>query len=107
MAARAAFTRSDGEIEVVKRIGFVAGEVLDRQAGDAGGDAARDIRGDVLRIVGKAALEIGVHRHVRGLGDFMEMREHCVARHGAVGIAIEWAKPELVVASALKPRPCR
>ena len=50
----------DRERTLVQRLGGIAGGILDRQAGDAGLDRARDIGADLVGLVRKAALEIGV-----------------------------------------------
>ena len=80
------------EVEIVERLVRIAGRVLDRQAGDAGLDAARHVLGNAFRIVGVAALEVGVDRHVGCVRDLAEMRQHHVARHVAVGIALRMRK---------------
>ena len=78
----------DRQIEIVERIGCLAGEILDRQSGDAGVDAEPDVGRDLVRIDGIAALEIGIDRHVGRLRDLAAMREHHVAGHVAVRIAM-------------------
>ena len=50
----------DRQRALIQRLGRVAGGILDRQAGDAGLDRARDIGGDLVRLVREAALEIGI-----------------------------------------------
>ena len=56
-----------------------------------------------------AILEIGIHRKASGGGDFGKMSEHHLAGNsgGESGNPREKAKPELVVASARKPRRAR
>ena len=63
------------EVEVVERIGVVAGEILNRQPGDAGLDAARHVLGDVLGFMGEAVLEIGVERQVGRCRDLAVVRQ--------------------------------
>ena len=54
--------------------------------------------------IGEAALEVGVDRHVDAVGDRAEVRERLVERDADCrGRPSDHAKPELVVASALKP----
>ena len=96
------------QVEIVERRRGLLRRVLDRQPGHAGRDAARHVRGDLVGIVGKAVLEIGVERNVGRRRELTIMRQHVVhaiarRRHSPR----EWAWPELVVASALKPRPWR
>ncbi len=76
------------EVEVVERVGVVAGEVLDRQPGHAGLDAARHVLGHAGGIVREAVLEIAVERHVGRLRDLAEMGEHLVHGLVAVGVAL-------------------
>ena len=80
MAARAAFTRASGQVEVVERLGLVAGEVLDRQARHAGAAAQPHALGHALRRVGVAALEVGVHRHVGRSRQFGDVGQHVMSR---------------------------
>ena len=107
IAARAAFMRSTAKRNVVERLLLVAGRVLDREPGDTGRAAARDVRGDALRIVRIAAFEIRVHRHVGRRDDLGEMREHLSTPTALSACATAHAKPDDVEASALKPSPCR
>ena len=75
------------QIEVIKRIAFVTGEVFNRQSGNAGIDAQPDIGRHLVRIVGIAALEVGVQRNIRCVCDFAIMGEHHVAGDVTVRIA--------------------
>jgi hypothetical protein len=59
--------------------------ILDRERGHAGFCAAPDIRRHALRIAGERIPEIGVGRHVRGLGYHADMIEHGIERRLAVG----------------------
>src|SRR5665811_360823 len=76
------------EIESVERLFRIAGRILDRQSGDAGRNATRHILGDAGRIVGKAALKVGIERHVGGRGDLAEVSENLIARLLAIGVAL-------------------
>jgi hypothetical protein len=42
----------------------------------------------VIGIVGKAALEVGIDRHVGGRGDLAEVSEDLIARLPAIGVAL-------------------
>ena len=96
----------DRMTEIVEGLARIAGGVLDREPGDAGRDAAPDILGDRFRLMRVARLEIGIHRQVGRRDDLGDMGERVVERHRPVrvGQTLENEKPELVVASALKPR---
>ena len=86
-SARRLHARDRG-VDIVERPLAVIRRILDREAGDAGRDAARDILGNAFGIVGKAVLEIGIERHVGRFRQFAEMRQHLIAALRAVGIAL-------------------
>ena len=73
------------KIEVVERLGLVAGRILDREPRDPGLDAQPHALRHALGLVRIAALEIGVHRQVGRGDDLGDMRKHVVARHRRVG----------------------
>ncbi len=88
IAARAALTRAQREVELVEWIGIVAGEVLNRQPSDAGLDAARHVLGHGLGVMGEAVLEIGVERHVGRCRDLAVVGEHFVDGLTAIRVAL-------------------
>src|SRR5262249_40095591 len=69
--ARRAHTR-DRVVELIERLLVVAGRILDREPGNARGDAQPHALRNTLGLVRKAVLEIRVHRHVRGGDDLGE-----------------------------------
>ena len=100
----------DGKRDFVERPRLVAGRVLDRQSRHAGLDAKPNVLGNAVGLVRVARLEIGVHRQIGCSRDFARCDASIMSRgtaHSASGSPRENAKPELVVASALKPRCAR
>ena len=87
IAARAAAMRSTASRAIEQRRGIVAGRILDRQAGDAGLDAAAHVLRHRLRRRGETGEEIRVDRQVGGFDDRADVVEHRLERHGAVGCA--------------------
>ena len=77
----------DREVALVKRLGGIAGGILDRQSGDAGLDRARDIGADLLRLVREAALEIGVDGQIDRGADRGEMIADLIERDAIVSLA--------------------
>ena len=75
------------ELEIVERVGFVAGRVLDREPGDPGGRGQLHVLGDALRLDRETALEIGVDRHRDRRRDRPEMGERLVERDPVVAPA--------------------
>ena len=73
----------DRQALFVEGRGLVARGILDRQAGDARGDAERHVGGDPLGLVGVARLEVGVHGERRGRDDVADVLQHGVERNGA------------------------
>ena len=82
------FHARDRGVEIVERLLAVIRRILDREAGDAGGDATRDVLGEAFEVIGKAVLEIGIERHVGRFRDLAKMRQHLIAALRAVGIAL-------------------
>ncbi len=76
----------DRERALVKRLCRVAGGILDRQPGDAGLDRARDVGGDLLRLMRKPALEIGVDGQIDGRAQRGKMSADIVQRDAIVGL---------------------
>ena len=96
----------DRKRALVERVCLVAGGILDRQPGDAGGNRARDIDGDLLRLVREAALEIGIDGQIDRVAQRGEMAQTSSSVTRLSALPIDHAKPALVEASALKPRCC-
>ncbi len=66
-------------VQLVDRVVAVAGEVLDRPAGQSLCDGVGDGRGDALRLVGEAVLEIGGHRDVDRFSEEAAVGENLLA----------------------------
>ena len=77
----------DRERVLVERLVLVAGGILDREAGDAGAHTALDIVRDLVRLDGKAALEIRIHGDVDGRAQCCQMLTDVVDRDVVVGLA--------------------
>ena len=75
----------DRERAIEQRLCGVSGKILDREAGDAGLHRARDIHCDLVRLVRKAVLEIGVDGNIDGRADRGEMIADIVDRDLVVG----------------------
>jgi len=72
---------------VIKRLGGIAGGILDRQARHAGLHPARNIDRNFLRLMGKAAFEIGVDRQIDRRAQRGEMRADIVDGDPIVGLS--------------------
>ncbi len=75
-------------VEIVERRRRLLRRVLDRQAGHSGGDAACDVFGNGVGVVGKAVLEIGVERKVGCRRKLAIVHEHIVHRLPAIRITL-------------------
>ncbi len=73
-----------GALDVVDRLVLVAGEVLDREAGQPGGDGAPRGLGHPLGAVGEAVLEVGGDRKVGRGHDLGGVAQRLLGGHRAV-----------------------
>ena len=76
----------DRERAIEQRLGGVAGKILDREAGNAGLDRARDVDADLVRLVRKAVLEIGVDGNIDRRADRGEMIADVIDGDAVVGL---------------------
>ena len=72
--------RSIASVRSYSGFGGIAGGILDRQPGHAGLDRARDVGADLVRLVRKAALEIGIDGQIDRRADRGEMLANVVER---------------------------
>ena len=77
----------DRERAIEQRFCVVAGKILDRKAGNAGLHGARDIDADLVRLVRKAVLEIGIDGNIDRRADRGEMSADVVDGDAVVGLA--------------------
>src|SRR4029077_15209712 len=77
----------DGKRAIEQRLGVVAGEILDRKAGDAGLDGAGDVDADLVRLMRKTVLEIGIDGNVHRRADRGQMVADVVDGDTVVGLA--------------------
>ena len=81
--------------------------VLDRGAGGTGIGEALERTGDTRGVRGEPVLGIDVHRHIDRGDDRAHVGEQLVEIYVLVGLPSDAAWPELVVASAGKPKAAR
>ena len=77
----------DRERPLVKRPCGVSRGILDRQSGDAGLGCARYVGSDFVRLMGEAALEIGVDGQIDRAAQHGEMLQHLLERDAVVGLS--------------------
>ena len=76
----------DCERTVEQRLCVVSGKILDRKAGHAGLHGARDIDADLVRLVRKAVLEVGIDGDIDRRADRGEMVADVVDGDAVVGL---------------------
>ena len=62
--------------------------LFDREPGDPGPHGQADAFGNLPRIAGETAFEVGIHRHVCDADDLLEMRQHHVDADRIVRIGL-------------------
>src|SRR4029453_12704531 len=75
------------ERTIEQRLCVVSGKILDREAGDAGLHRARDVDADLVRLVRKAVLEIGIDGDIDRRADRGEMIADIIDGDAVVGLA--------------------
>ena len=96
----------DRESALVQRLGGIAGEILDRQPGNAGLDRARDIGATFSGSCAKPPSKSALTGRSTAAHSAVEMCAESSSVMRLSALPIVQAKPALVEASALKPRCC-
>ena len=72
------------QFRFVERLVLSSAVIFDGQSGDTGLNAAPHILCDAFGIIGISIFEIGIHRQLRRLHDFADVRQHQIAPDRAV-----------------------